>query len=64
MELLKNATEHSNHQKKSLVGGWAKVYRKDWEYPTYVTVEFNEVAQTKGSGELNSNWANKGRNNG
>ena len=54
----RNGTFKSSKEK--LVGGWAKVYRKDWEYPTYVTVEFNEVAQTKGSGELNSNWANKG----
>lgn len=43
-----------------LVGGWAKVYRKDWEYPTYVTVSFNEVAQKKNDGSLNSNWATKG----
>lgn len=45
---------------ESLVGGWAKVYRKDWEYPTYITVSFNEVAQTKSGGGLNSNWATKG----
>lgn len=43
-----------------LVGGWAKVYRKDWEYPTYVTVSFDEVAQKKNDGSLNSNWATKG----
>lgn len=44
----------------TLVGGWAKVYRKDWEYPTEVTVSFDEVAQKKGDGTLNSNWASKG----
>lgn len=43
-----------------LVGGWAKVYRKDWEYPVYVTVSFDEVAQHKTNGDLNSNWATKG----
>jgi phage recombination protein Bet len=43
-----------------LVGGWAKVYRKDWKYPTYITVSFDEVAQRKGNGELNHNWATKG----
>jgi phage recombination protein Bet len=43
-----------------LVGGWAKVYRKDIEYPTEITVSFDEVAQHKGDGSLNSNWANKG----
>jgi len=43
-----------------LVGGWAKVYRKDIDYPTEITVSFEEVAQHKGDGTLNSNWANKG----
>jgi phage recombination protein Bet len=43
-----------------LVGGWAKVYRKDWEYPVEITVGFDEVAQRKSGGELNANWANKG----
>lgn len=43
-----------------IVGGWAKVYRKDWDYPVYVTVSFDEVAQRKGNGDLNSNWATKG----
>jgi phage recombination protein Bet len=46
--------------KETLVGGWAKVYRKDWEYPTEVTVSFDEVAQKKRDGNLNSNWASKG----
>ena len=45
---------------EKLVGGWAKVFRKDWEHPTYVSVSFSEVAQKKGSGELNKNWATKG----
>lgn len=45
---------------EALVGGWAKVYRKDWEYPVYVTVSFDEVAQHKTNGDLNSNWATKG----
>ena len=46
--------------KETLVGGWAKVYRKDWEFPTEVTVTFDEVAQKKKDGTLNSNWASKG----
>lgn len=46
--------------KENLVGGWAKVYRKNWEYPTYCSVSFDEVAQKKGDGTLNSNWAGKG----
>lgn len=47
-------------QNELIVGGWAKVYRKDWTHPTYITVSFNEVAQKKGNGELNANWATKG----
>lgn len=45
---------------ETLVGGWARVYRKNWEYPTYCSVSFDEVAQRKTDGTLNSNWANKG----
>lgn len=45
---------------EELVGGWAKVFRKDWEHPTYVSVSFDEVAQRKRDGNLNSNWATKG----
>jgi len=45
---------------EALVGGWAKVYRKDWEYPTYISVSFDEVAQKKNDGKLNANWGTKG----
>ena len=45
---------------EQLVGGWAKVYRKDWQHPTYCSVSFEEVAQKKSNGELNSNWSSKG----
>jgi phage recombination protein Bet len=45
---------------EELVGAWAKVYRKDWEYPLCVTVSFDEVAQRRRDGQLNSNWATKG----
>lgn len=46
--------------KENLVGGWAKVYRKNWEYPTYCSVAFDEVAQKTKDGNLNSNWSGKG----
>lgn len=46
--------------KENLVGGWAKVYRKNWEYPTYCSVSFDEVAQKTKDGNLNSNWSGKG----
>lgn len=47
-------------ESEKLVGGWAKVYRKDWKFPTYCSVAFDEVAQKKSGGALNSNWATKG----
>ena len=47
-------------KKETLVGGWAKVYRKNWEYPTYCSVAFDEVAQKTRDGKLNSNWSGKG----
>lgn len=47
-------------QNETLVGGWAKVYRKDWTHPVYITVSFDEVAQKKNDDMLNSNWATKG----
>ena len=45
---------------ETLVGGWAKVYRKDVAHPTAITVSFEEVAQRKRDGSLNSNWSSKG----
>lgn len=45
---------------EQLVGGWATVYRKNWAHPTYCSVSFDEVAQKKSDGNLNSNWATKG----
>ena len=45
---------------ETLVGGWAQVYRKDWQHPTYCSVGFDEVAQKKSDGSLNANWSGKG----
>ena len=45
---------------EQLVGGWARVFRKDWTHPTYSSVSFNEVAQRKNDGSLNSNWSTRG----
>ena len=39
-----------------LVGGWAKVYRKDWQHPSYASVTFDECVQKKSDGTPNSNW--------
>jgi len=45
---------------EKLVGGWSNVYRKDWDFPVYITVAFDEAAQKKKDGTLNSNWSEKG----
>ena len=42
---------------EELVGGWAEVYRKDWNNPIYCSVSLDEVIQKKGNGEPNSNWS-------
>lgn len=44
---------------EELVGGWARVFRKDWTHPIYASVSFDEVAQKKSDGNLNSNWSTK-----
>lgn len=41
---------------ETLVGGWAEVYRKDWENSIYCSVSLNEAMQKKANGEPNSNW--------
>lgn len=40
-----------------LVGGWAEVFRKDWENSIYCSVSLTESIQKKGNGEPNSNWS-------
>jgi phage recombination protein Bet len=45
---------------ENVVGGWARVYRKDWKYPIYCSVGFDEVAQRKSDGTLNTQWRTKG----
>lgn len=47
-------------ENEKLVGGWARVYRKDWSHPIYCSVSFDEVAQRKSDGSLNSNWNSRG----
>jgi phage recombination protein Bet len=42
-----------------IVGGWAKVYIKDYETPEYAAVSFDEYAGRKANGELNNQWATK-----
>ena len=42
-----------------LVGGWCKVYRKDHQYPEYMSVSINECSKKKSNGSLNSNWTSQ-----
>jgi len=42
---------------ETLVGGWAEVFRKDWNNSIYCSVSLNEAIQKKGNGEPNSNWS-------
>ena len=39
-----------------LVGGWAEVFRKDWEHSIEASVSLEEAVQKKSSGETNTNW--------
>lgn len=42
-----------------LIGGWARVYRKDKKYPGYMSVGLSEAEQRKSDGQLNANWRDK-----
>ena len=42
-----------------LIGGWAKVYRKDRSRPQYIEVALNEYLGKKKSGEVTSMWLTK-----
>lgn len=44
---------------EELVGGWAKVYVKNWEHPLMVTVSYDEYVGRKSSGEVNQQWSTK-----
>lgn len=41
---------------ETVLGGWARVYRKDWSYPVYHAVPFAEVAKKKKDGAYNQFW--------
>jgi len=42
---------------EDLVGGWAKVYRKDWKAPVEVTVSLREYKKTLHDGRPMANWS-------
>lgn len=41
---------------ETLVGGWAEVFRKDWEHSIYCSVTLEECVQKKFDGTPNTNW--------
>lgn len=41
---------------EELVGGWAKVYRKNWSVPLETTVSLKEYVRHKKDGQVMSNW--------
>lgn len=44
---------------ESVVGGWAKVYRKDRKTEIYDSVSYDEYAAKDSNGNINSNWRTK-----
>ena len=44
---------------ETLLGGWCRVYRKDWSHPEYMSVPLNEVAQKAKDGRMNMSWGSK-----
>ena len=44
---------------EQLVGGWAKVYVKDYEVPIEAVVSFSEYVGTKNDGSINGQWSKK-----
>ena len=44
---------------ETLLGAWCRVHRKDWSFPIYQEVNFDEYAGRTKTGELNSNWKSK-----
>jgi len=46
-------------QNEDIVGAWCKIYRKDVQYPYYVSLPMSEMEQRKKDGTLNTFWASK-----
>lgn len=54
-EIIKrNGTFHLPNE--TLVGGWAEVFRKDWDNSIESSVSLEEAIQKKNDGTPNSNW--------
>jgi phage recombination protein Bet len=44
---------------ETLVGAWAKAYRKSVQYPYYISLSLDEVIQKKADGTVNKMWSTK-----
>lgn len=53
--------EGANYDKTEevIVGGWAKVFLKDYSQPFYTSVSMDEYIGKKSNGEVNNQWATK-----
>lgn len=58
-EEIKTRTGSMKLPGETIVGGWAKVHRKDWEIPVEVSVSLEEYVGRKKNGEVNRQWASK-----
>ena len=46
-------------EEENLLGGWAKVHRKDWDVPMEQTVSLKEYEGRRRDGKLNKQWETK-----
>lgn len=53
----RNGTLLMEDERTKLVGGWARVYRKDRQRPFYIAVNFKECAKYTKDGKLTRFWA-------
>jgi len=44
---------------ETVVGGWARAYRKDWEHPIEISVRLEEYIGRKRDGTPNRSWASR-----
>ena len=58
-EIIKRNGSILSTTKETLLGGWCKVYRKDWEHAIEVEVNFNEYVGKKSDGTVNAQWSTK-----
>ncbi len=56
----REGTFYADYEKDHIIGGWAKIYRKDQEYPTVAKVAFSEyVGIDKNTSKPNRTWGSK-----